>query len=202
MFNDLEEFNDNIKIFTNIDFIKEKYNNDYFEFVEEFNESEISILDSSYKFENNSSLKINIDEFKSNVDAFIDKDNIIAYLDLIEKFDFEICGIKMADITDVMKVTKGTLEKYIKLELNKNSNIDDMIDKFKELEDENINKDINGSAIIFFYLDNYLILDEFIKKFDSLYKNLNVVILKAEKIDIKNNEYIEVFIFKEEGEDE
>lgn len=98
MFNDLEEFIDNIRIFTNVDFIKEKYNNDYFEFVEDFDESDIAILDNNYVFKGYSNLKINIEKLDFNVDAFINKNYIIPYLNLLKKFDLNTYNIQMADI--------------------------------------------------------------------------------------------------------
>lgn len=194
MFNDLEEFIDNIRIFTNVDFIKEKYNNDYFEFVEDFDESDIAIVDNNYVFKGYSNLKINIEKLDLNVDAFINKNYIIPYLNLLKKFDLNTYNIQMADITDVIKVTRGSLDYYIKLELNKDYNTDDLLIKLKDLEYKNI----NGSAIVFLYSDNYLILDKLVKKFANLYENFDIVVLKSSKIDIKDNEYIEVFIFKGE----
>ena len=190
----LDDYFDNIKIFTNVEFIKLKYNNDYFEFIDDCNLSDISIVDYNYKIEGNSNVKINIDKYDSNTDAFIDRDFIIAYLDLLKKFDSNVCGISMADITDVITATKGILIEHINFKLNSNIKLED-IERFKKkLKGGNF----KGSIILFLCINDYLIMDKIIKEIEELYINTEIVILKPIIEEIKEGNYIEVFVFKGE----
>ena len=107
-----------IKIFTNVEWIKEEYSNSYFEFVEQDNESDISIVDLDDICTDNVAIKINIDKYDSNIDAFISKQHIRAYLELLRKFDPEVYAIGMADITDVITATKGVLKEYVTFKLS------------------------------------------------------------------------------------
>lgn len=74
-------------------------------------------MDCNYILEDDSKFKINIDEYDLHANVFISKHHIKAYLNLMEKFNQNVCGIGMADIEDVKLATKGILTEHIMLKI-------------------------------------------------------------------------------------
>ena len=182
-----------IKIFTNAEWIKEEYSNSYFEFVEQDNESDISIVDLDDICTDNVAIKINIDKYDSNIDAFISKQHIRAYLELLRKFDPEVYGIGMADITDVIMATKGVLKEYVTFKLSS----DNILENIEEFKKRLRGGNLKGSAIIFLSITDLLILDRCVKDIVELYKNLDIVmLLPNKKEEEKKEKYLELFIFE------
>ena len=127
--------------YTNIKWIYEKFKNSNIKFVDKFEESDICIVDKNYKFVDkdiNSSLSISIDKLNDKVDAFIDRNNIEAYLNIIDKYESEKYEAGMADFSDIKEITRGSLIEYVKININNNSNnidIEDFKRRFNECED-------------------------------------------------------------------
>lgn len=188
-----DDYMNGIKIFTNVEWIKEEYSNSYFEFVEQDNESDISIVDLEDICMDNIAVKINIDKQDSNIDAFISKRHIRAYLDLLRKFDSEVYGIGMADVTDVIMVTKGVLKEHVTFKLSS----DNILGNVEEFKKRLRGGSFKGSAIIFLSMTDLLILDRCVKDIVELYKNLDIVMLLPNKNEEEKKEkYLELFIFE------
>jgi len=59
------DYCEGIRVFTNVEYIKEKYNNRYFKFEERCEESDIFIVDINYILRDDSKVNINIDKYDS-----------------------------------------------------------------------------------------------------------------------------------------
>ncbi|GAA0778194.1 hypothetical protein GCM10008908_34660 [Clostridium subterminale] len=60
--------------------------------------------------------------------SLMSQDYIESYLDMIEKYEPADYGIGMADFNDIKTVTKGSLIKYIKISLNRLSNLSNVLE--------------------------------------------------------------------------
>lgn len=185
-----------IKVFTNVEWVKEKYKNSCFEFVGDCKDSDICILDSNYKVNEESKFIINIEKFNDGVDAFISQCYIEAYLNLIEKFDPDVCGIGMADFSDIRAVTKGSLIEYLKLNIVS----DDEMKYISDFKNKIKGASFEGSTILFISQTDLLKLHNYSKVIEELYRNMDIVILMPSIKNIEIGKYVELFVFKKEGE--
>lgn len=186
-----------INVFTNIQWIKEKYKESYFKFLESPEESDICIVDSRYESNNVSGLKINIDKCDDEADAFIPENYIEAYLDLLQKFDPDICSIGMADITDIMGAAKGTLVEYMKIDITSDNELEYISEFNKSLK----GGAFKGSAVLFVSEKDYVKLNNYGNVLEELYENIDIVMFAPSGKNKDSGRYAEVFIFKWEGED-
>ena len=136
-----------LKCFTNVDWIKKKFKNKELKFIDEYEKSNICIVDSTFKFNDKTRdiFKINIDELNDNVDTFIGKGYVEAFLDLIEKTESEYYEVGMADFADIKMVAKGRLIEYLKLTLNS----DDEEERIGEFSKSLKSSETCGGGILF-----------------------------------------------------
>jgi len=186
------DYFEGIRVFTNVEYIKEKYSNSGFEFVEECEKSDISIVDSNYILKDDSKFKINIDKYDSHANAFISKHHITDYLDLLEKFNPNVCGIGMADIEDVKLATKGVLTEHIILEITSDDELENIAEFKKNLKGGNF----KGSAILFLSVKDYSKLNSYREVIVKLYENIDIVLFTPSKKEETEEKYVELFIFK------
>ncbi|WP_307992309.1 hypothetical protein [uncultured Clostridium sp.] len=192
---ELDDSNFKIRCYTNVKWINEKFKHRQLKFVAECKDSDICIVDRNYEFmeeDSKSNLKINVDELSDRVDAFISKDHIEAYLDMIEEYESEDYGVGMADFSDIKAVTKGSLIEYVKINLNSADEAED-IKKFKKSFET---ADFEVGVILFVSTKHLNRLSNFSNVLEGIYPNMEAVIMTpVKKVSNKGN-YAEVFVFK------
>jgi len=186
------DYFEGIRVFTNVEYIKEKYINSCFEFVEEYEKSDICIVDSNYILKDDSKFKINIDKYDSHANAFISNHHITDYLDLLEKFNPNVCGIGMADIEDVKLSTKGILTEHIIFKITSDDELENIAEFKKNLKGGNF----KGSAILFLSVKDYSKLNRYGEVLVKLYGNIDIVLFTPSKKEETEEKYVEIFIFK------
>lgn len=184
-----------VRCYTNINWIYEKFKNSNIKFVDKLEESDMCIVDKNYKFVNediNSSLKISIDGVDDKVDAFIDRNNIEAYLNIIDKYESEKYEVGIADFNDIKEVTRGSLIEYVKININNNSNnkdIEEFRKSFKQCE-------VNVDVIVFSSFKELDKLSNFLDALEDVYSIMNIVIMTLVDMENQKDNYVEVFVFK------
>ncbi|SHF43259.1 hypothetical protein [Caloramator proteoclasticus] len=192
---ELDEEDFKIKCYTNVKLIYEKFKHKQLKFVAECKDSDICIVDRNYEFTEEDSkgkLKINVDELSSSVDAFISQDHIEAYLDMIEKYESDDYGVGMADFYDIKSVTKGSLIEYIKINLNSDDKAED-IEKFKKSFKAS---EFEVGVILFVSIKDLNRLSNFSNVLQSIYPNMDAVIMTPAQNVNYTDKYAEVFVFK------
>lgn len=181
-----------LKCFTNVDWIKEKFKNKELKFIDEYEKSNICIVDSNFKFKDKTRdiFKINIDELNDNVDTFIGKDYVEAFLDLIEKTKSEYYAVGMADFTDIKMVAKGRLIEYLKLTLN--SDDEERIEEFRKSLKPS---ETCGGGILFVTQKNSKVIYNYSEILSKLYSNINIVLIAPCKMLDNIEHYVELFVF-------
>lgn len=190
----LDESDFKLRCFTNIEWINEKFKHRQLKFVTELAGCDICIVDRNYDFKEEDSkgnLKINVDELSSSVDAFISQDHIEDYLDMIEKYESEDYGVGMVDFNDIKAITKGSLIEYLKINLNCDESkcIEKLKKSFKSVESD-------LGVILFVSIKDLNRLSNLSKALQSIYPNMDAVIMTPVKKVIYTDNYAEVFVFK------
>lgn len=184
-----------VKCYTNIKWIYEKFKNSNIKFVYKFEESDICIVDKNYKFvgeDINSSFKISIDGVNDKVDAFIDRNNIEAYLNIIDKYESGNYEVGMADFSDIKEVTRGSLIEYVKININNNSNYIELEEFRKSFKQREVNVD----AILVTSFKDLDKLANYVNTLEDIYSNMNIVIITLVDMENQKGNCIEVFLFK------
>lgn len=181
-----------INVFTNVQWIKEKYNGSYFKFLEDPEGCDICIVNSGYELMNAQCLRINIDRYEDGADVLIPECYMEAYLDLLQKFNPDICGIGMADIMDVMNASRGSLVEYMKMDIVSDNEIEH-IDEFRKILKGGA---CSGSAVLFVSQKDYEKLNNFSGALEELYENLEIIMFTPSGKDYKLDNHVEVFVFK------
>jgi len=192
---ELDESDFKIRCYTNVKWINEKFKHRQLKFVAECKDSDICIIDRNYEFmekDSKSNLKINVDELSGRVDAFVSQDHIEAYLGMIEKYESEDYGVGMIDFNDIKAVTKGSLIEYIKINLNRDDEAED-IEKFKKSFKA---AEFEVGVILFVSIKNLNRLFNFSNDLQGIYTNMEAVIMPPVKRKSNENNYAEVFVFK------
>ena len=191
----LNESDFKVRCFTNVEWVNEKFKHRQLKFVAECKDANICIMNSNYEFKGEDStysIKINIDELSSSVDAFISQDYIEAYLDMIEKYESEDYYVGMVDFNDIKAVTKGSLFEHVKINLNSNDEaegIEEFKKSFKPAEFE-------VGIILFVSIKNLNRLSNFADILEGIYPNMEAVIMAPAKRVSYTDNYVEVFVFK------
>lgn len=189
----LDEPDFKLKCFTNIEWINEKFKHRQLKFVSELRGCDICIVDRNYDFTEDSkdNLKINVDELSSSVDAFISQKYIEAYLDMLEKYESEDYGVGMVDFIDIKSLTKGSLIEYLKINLNcdESEGIEKIKKSFKPSEN-------NVGVILFVSIKDLNRLSNLSNALQSIYPNMDAVIMTPVKKVIYTDKYAELFVFK------
>lgn len=192
------EFGDStfkLKCFTNVTWLYDKFKHRTLNFIDDYKDSDICIVDNNYQFKEEnyaSNFKINIDELRSSADAFISSDYIECYLDMIEKYESEDYGVGMADFTDIKSVTKGSLIEYVKINLNSNDELESVEEFKKSLQ----STEFNVGVILFVSIKNLGRLFNLSENLKVIYPNMTAVIMTPAKMRENMDNYIEVFVFK------
>lgn len=182
-----------LKCFTNVDWIKKKFKNKELKFIDEYEKSDICIVDSNFKFKDKTRdiFKINIDELNDNVDTFIGRDYVEGFLDMIEKNESEDYGVGMADFTDIKMVAKGRLIEYLKLTLNNN----DEEERIEEFRKSLKSRETCGGGILFVTRKKSKIIYNYYEILSKLYSNINIVLIAPCKMLDNIEHYVELFVF-------
>lgn len=192
---ELDESDYKIRCYTNVKWINEKFKHRQLKFVAECKDSDICIVDRNYEFmeeDSKSNLKINVDELSGRVDAFVSQDHIVAYLDMIEKYESEDYGVGMADFNDIKAVTKGNLIQYIKIKLNSDDEAENM-EKFKKSFKAT---EFEVGVILFVSIKHLNRLSNLSNVLEGIYTNMEAVIMTPVKRVSHEDNYAEAFVFK------
>jgi len=192
---ELDESDFRVRCYTNVKWINEKFKHRQLKFVDECKDSDICIIDRNYEFteeDSRGNLKINIEKLNSRVDAFISQDYIESYIDMIEKYESADYGIGMADFNHIKTVTKGSLIKYIKINLNSYDE-DESIEKFKKSFKP---AEYDVGVILFVSIKDLNRLSNLSNVLESIYPNMESVIMTPVKKVSHRDNYVEVFVFK------
>lgn len=190
----LDEPDFKLRCFTNIEWINEKFKHRQLKFVTELRGCDICIVDRNYDFTEEDfkdNLKINVDELSSSVDAFISQKYIEAYLDMLEKYESEDYGVGMVDFNDIKSLTKGSLIEYLKINLNcdESEGIGKLKKSFKPAEND-------VGVILFVSIKDLNRLSNLSNALQSIYPNMDAVIMTPVKRVTYTDNYAEVFVFK------
>lgn len=185
-----------IKIFSNIEWIRNRFADSYLRFIDDIEKSDMCILNKDYrenKIKSDKMLVIRTYDSEDTESIYINEEFIVNFLNFIERFESQKYGVGMVGFSDIKEVARGKLVKYFNSDIYSET-IEDNKQKFVEVLD----KLEDPSSMLLYYSQKELtILWDFAKIIEDKFSNIKCVVMTPAKKNNDLEQYMELYVFKE-----